>query len=294
VQSCRNNVALGTVIVYRLPASILASLAICFGSAAAVAADAIVPHLSESGLADYRRYTDAADHRAFAIAPGGAWGWHAGAATREEAEEAALAACKANTRQKCVPYGADGEDVFDAQGWVRLWGPYVSAADAKQAKRGHQVGERFPDIAFADGNGRKTKISDLQGKVVVLHFWGSWCGPCRREMPDMQKLYETLKGRSDLAFRLLQVHESYAVARRWAEAQGLHLPLYDSGAAGESNDVLRLADGEEIRGRDIALSFPTTYVVDKRGIVVFSHIGPVPDWGQYREFLLDAAKRSGR
>ena len=253
-----------------------------------------VPHLNDAGQTDYREYLGARDHRAFAIAPGGAWGWKAEAGTREEAEEGALAACQTNTRQKCVLYAADGRPVFDATRWAQLWGPYADAAAARKAPGGRQVGERFPDLAYADGNGRPRTVSGLRGTVAVLHFWGSWCGPCRREMPDMQKLYENLKDRRDIVFALIQVREKFAVARQWAEAQGIRLPLYDSGSTGATDATFQRADGIKIGDREVAASFPTTYVIDKRGIVVFSHTGPVHDWSQYREFLLDAARRSGR
>jgi hypothetical protein len=113
-------------------------------------------------------------------------------------------------------------------------------------------------------------------------------------MPDMQRLYESLKGRPDVAFTLLQVREKFAVSKHWADAQGIRLPLYDSGSTGETDAIIRLADGTTMGDRVIAASFPTTYVIDKRGVVVFSHTGPVPAWGEYRDFLLDAAKRSGR
>jgi hypothetical protein len=92
----------------------------------------------------------------------------------------------------------------------------------------------------------------------------------------------------------MQVREKFAVSKQWADTQSIRLPLYDSGATGEMDANLRLADGTQIGDRTIAASFPTTYVIDKRGIVVFAHPGPVHDWSQYREFLLDAARRSGR
>lgn len=261
---------------------------------AGAAAAQVPPHLGKPGLDDYRAYQSAHSHRAFAVAPGGAWGWKEDAATSEEAEAAALAACQANTAQKCVAYGLDGRVVFDAKAWPRLWGPYADATAAARAPVGRKPGERFFDLAFSDAEGRKLSVAALAGKVAVLHFWGSWCGPCRREMPDLQKLFESLRGRRDIVFVLLQVREKFADSHRWVEEQKLRLPLHDSGASGEADPLLRLAGGGSLRDRDIAASFPTTTVIDKRGIVVFSHVGPVADWSQYRDFLLDAAARSGR
>lgn len=261
---------------------------------ASLASAATPPQLAANGRNDYGAYLTARDHRAFAIAPGGAWAWKGEAATRGDAEEAALAACRDNTAQKCVLYSVDGKTVFDAKAWPQLWGPYADAGKAQRAAVGQRPGERFPDLAFASPDGRKLAISVLRGKVLVVHFWGSWCGPCRREMPELQKLHESLKNRSDVAFVLLQVRENFGAAQQWAAAQKLRLPFFDSGSTGSNDKWLRVADGSRIDDREIAMTFPTTYVLDKRGIVVFSHVGPVPDWSEYREFLLDAAQRSGR
>jgi len=74
----------------------------------------------------------------------------------------------------------------------------------------------------------------------------------------------------------------------------LNLPLFDSGVKGKGADTLTLADGKKIRDRDIAPAFPTTYILDKHGIVVFSNIGPVSHWSQYLPLLRDVAARSGR
>jgi thiol-disulfide isomerase/thioredoxin len=252
------------------------------------------PHLNPSGLTAYREYVEAPDHRAFAIAPGGAWGWVSGEPTAKAAEEKALAICRQQTAQTCVSYAVDQQTVFAAGAWPRLWGPYAGAAEAKRAPMGRERGQRLPDLAFTDAAGRRGSVGALKGKVVLLHFWGAWCPPCRQEMPVLQKLHAALAGREDIALVLLQVREPFAVSRRWAEGQGIRLPLFDSGSTGEDDTELRVAGGGRIADREIARNFPTTYVLDKRGLVVFSHVGPVHDWLQYEAFLRDAAERSGR
>ncbi len=253
-----------------------------------------VPGLGDEGQADWRAYTEAPDHRAFAIAPGGAWSWVSGARTGAEARERALAECRGRTEQKCAAYAVDDKVVLDAATWRGLWGPYASREQARRAAIGKGPGQRMFDLAFADPQGRATSLASFRGRVVVLHFWGSWCAPCRRELPDLQRLVDSLAGRSDVAFILLQAREAGAVSRRWAEAQKLRLPLSDSGAKGDEDAQFRLAGGRGIADREVAARFPTTFVLDRHGVVLFSQVGPVHDWPAYRELLLDAAARSGR
>jgi len=274
----------------RLLAASLLTLA--SSTACAAAAGAQPPQLGEEGQAQYQEFLAAPMHRAFAIAPGGAWGWSTARNARQEAQAEALGRCQANTAHKCVLYGVDGQTVFDAKLWPTLWGPYRTAKEAQRAPIGHELGQRFPDLAFTAPSGVKSSVAALRGKVAMLHFWGSWCGPCRREMPDLQKLYENIRGRKDVALVLLQVRERFNTSQRWVQGQGIDLPLFDSGA-GDADSHLTLAGGAKLRDRDIATNFPTTYVLDKHGIVIFSHTGPVERWPDYEPFIRDAAARSG-
>ncbi len=264
------------------------------GVPAALAAPAMPPHLSPTGQNEYREYLEAADHRAFAIAPGGAWGWTSGEPSAHVAEEKALGICQGQTPQRCVGYAVDEKTVFDAAGWPRLWRPFVNTADAKRAVTGRERNQRLADLAFTDGRGVRRSLSALKGKVLVVHFWGAWCPPCRQEMPELQKLRKALADKSDIAFVVMQAREKFDVSRQWAERQGIDLPLVDSGSTGDDDTQFHLAGGGRIKDREIASRFPTTYVLDKHGLVVFSHIGPVPDWLQYEPFLRDVAELSGR
>ncbi len=249
-----------------------------------------LPHLNAQGQEDYQRYLSAAAPKAFAIAPGGAWGWAAEQISSAQATAQALASCQTHTPQKCVLYANDRQVVFDTKAWPRLWGPYLNAMQARQAVAGTNVGQRFVNLTFINAQGTRLNVSTFKGQALILHFWGSWCGPCRREMPQLQTVFKQTRENKQLALVLLQVREPISTSRRWMVSQGLQLPAYDSGAIGLIQPSLSTLAGERLHDRTIASVFPSTFVLDKNGIVVFSHFGPIDDWQAYLPFLLDVAQ----
>ncbi len=262
----------------------------CAAPAAFGGTPADPPQVGNTGREGFQEYRVAPGHRAYALAPGGAWGWSSGESSADAAVREALDKCGEHGAQACVLFDVDGKPVFDGKRWPSLWGPYQGKAEAARAAVGTDKGQRFPDLAFRGAP--VGKLSDLRGKVLVLHFWGSWCGPCRKELPELANLQKLLRSSADIRLVTLPVREDLADSRRWLQRQGLDLPMYDAQAT--TAGMLTGADGKLLNDRDLAGVFPTTFVLDKHGIVVFAHRGPVADWGDYLPFLKDVAAKSGR
>ncbi|OYY95621.1 MAG: hypothetical protein B7Y41_03755 [Hydrogenophilales bacterium 28-61-23] len=248
----------------------------------------VVPHLDVRGHAAYQDFLAATPPRAFALAPGGSHAWVSEAASDEAAAEQALEDCSRQSEQTCVLFAVNRKSVFDARRWSGLWGPYADATASARAPVGMRRGMRFPNLALTDAAGNKVSLSDLRGRLLVLHFWGSWCPHCRLEMPGLQRLARQF-GKEKVAFALVQVREDAASARAWLRQQKIALPLYDSGARGPRDAALPLAGGGTLADREIARAFPSTYVLSRHGVVLFSHTGPIQDWSQYADFLRHAA-----
>ena len=253
----------------------------------------LIPHVGAKAQEHYQAYRYAADHRAFAIAPGGAWAWQSGLPSAEAARDAALIACQEHTEQRCVAYAVDDEEVFDRTVWPTLWGPYATPAEAAAATLGTRRGQRMPDLRFSTADGQMRSIAQLRSQVVLLHFWGSWCPPCMRELPLLRRFAARIEGElgDRVELVLLQVREPFSDATAWVRHNGIDgLPLNDSGATGPDDTALTLADGSRIPDREIAARFPTSYVLDRRGMVLFRHVGPIDDWDGYLPFFVDAAR----
>ncbi|MBN9520432.1 TlpA family protein disulfide reductase [bacterium] len=126
-----------------------------------------------------------------------------------------------------------------------------------------RVGKAAPDIVGETVEGAKFKLSDTRGKVTVVVFWATWCGPCMRMVPHEKKLVERLQGRP---FALVGVNgdDDRVKARDAARDKGMTWPSFWSGVDG--------ADGPIARAWNVH-TWPTVYVLDARGVIRFTGHG---------------------
>ena len=128
---------------------------------------------------------------------------------------------------------------------------------------GHRA--QVPDFSGTTLSGTRVNFASYRGKVVVLNFWGSWCGPCRSEGPALAALSAKYQG-SRVSFLGVDVHDSPANALAFARDAGIKYPsLNDPGYA----VALTLGVAVPISGT------PTTVLVDPTGHVAGAVFGPV-------------------
>jgi cytochrome c biogenesis protein CcmG, thiol:disulfide interchange protein DsbE len=118
-----------------------------------------------------------------------------------------------------------------------------------------------PDFALTTFEGDTFRLSDLRGKVVVLNFWASWCGPCRDEAPTLQSLWERYREQGVIVVGV-DYADTESGARKFIEEFGITYPNGpDMGT--------RIADEYNIQG------VPETFVINQQGNVVQFIIAPV-------------------
>jgi thiol-disulfide isomerase/thioredoxin len=115
-----------------------------------------------------------------------------------------------------------------------------------------------PDFKLTSLDGKPLTLAALEGKVVLLNFWATWCGPCRAEIPDLVALQDRYKGRLQIIG--LNVDDEEADIKQYVEETGINYPV-----AMTSNDV-RLQFGG-------IPALPTSFVLDTQGRVVQKHVG---------------------
>jgi peroxiredoxin len=132
-------------------------------------------------------------------------------------------------------------------------------------RNGVKLGELAPDFQLRDLNDRLVTLSDLRGKVVLLNFWATWCGPCRVEMPTMEQLYRTFS-RKDFEILAVSIDvQGVAITRPFQQEYHLTFPILH-----DADYRVGLTYG--------ARTLPMTFLVDRQGVVRHRIFG-VRDWG---------------
>ena len=124
------------------------------------------------------------------------------------------------------------------------------------------VGKQAPEIDLPDPNGKNIKLSSLKGKVVLIDFWASWCGPCRMEMPNVVAAYKKYKDRGFTVYSVsldktkdAWVNSIKALGMPW-EAQVSDLKFWNSAAAATYN----------VQG------IPAAFLIDRDGKIVATNL----------------------
>jgi thiol-disulfide isomerase/thioredoxin len=116
-----------------------------------------------------------------------------------------------------------------------------------------------PDFTLTDLEGNSVSLTDFKGKNVYLNFWASWCGPCRMEMPDIEKIYQEYKDK-DLVVLAVNVGEGQDTVKSFIDTHQLSFPvLLDSKT--EAARIYKVS------------SIPVSIFINKEGIIAAKRVG---------------------
>ncbi len=117
------------------------------------------------------------------------------------------------------------------------------------------VGMAAPAFSLPDSTGKMISLSDFKGKVVYIDFWGTWCGPCRKEIPALKELHTKFEANKDVVFMSLALeHGDMKAWKDFVRSQALHgVQLYVDRSNREISQKYRI------------VSVPTFMLIDKNG-----------------------------
>jgi thiol-disulfide isomerase/thioredoxin len=132
-----------------------------------------------------------------------------------------------------------------------------SVEEAAPQIAAEESGVPAPDFELPDLEGNVSRLSDFKGKVVVLNFWATWCGPCVREMPMFQQFQDRYP---DMVLLGVDEEESPETVRDFIQKMGLTYTI--------------LLDQKAKLAQDLRVNYlPTTFFIDGQGDIRFRHYG---------------------
>ncbi len=129
-------------------------------------------------------------------------------------------------------------------------GPAVGSAGAKPA----------PNFALKTAEGKTVELKQLAGKVVVVNFWATWCGPCRAEIPGMLEIYSKYKGKGLEIVGISLDQQGFSVVTPFVQRMKIDYPVV-------------VGDGGVVAAYGNFQAIPTTFIVDRKGNIVDEHTG---------------------
>ncbi len=136
----------------------------------------------------------------------------------------------------------------------------MAQLEADDRKREH------PDFTLADISGRRWTFSGLRGKVVLINFWATWCPPCRKEMPDLEALYERFRGRGFVVLAISD--EEAAKVEPFIRERKISFPV-------------ALDPSRKVNEMFVVEGIPKSFVYDRQGKLVAQSI----DMRTQKQFL---------
>lgn len=179
-------------------------------------------------------------------------------------EAAQLAEAEKRKPDALVHYQLAQHDAKSEAHALELWKQSGGTAEAfdlfwKRPLEWTKIEKPLTALHAPDLSGKTWTIADLKGKTTLINVWATWCGPCRDELPQVQKLYEQTKDRKDIQIITISTDENPGLLPPFMQKEHYAFPVLSAKAL--VDDLLR------------EVSIPRTWIVDPTGVIRAERVG---------------------
>ena len=135
-----------------------------------------------------------------------------------------------------------------------------SAHSSQPVQQTHEDRKLAPDFSLEDANGAAVKLSEYRGKVVLLNFWATWCGPCALEIPWFEEFEQQYKSQGFEVLGVSMDEDGWKAIRPYIAAHKINYRVVLG-----NDSVSQLYGGVD--------SLPTSFILDRNGRVAYVHVG---------------------
>lgn len=143
--------------------------------------------------------------------------------------------------------------------WLAHIEPVKPITTAGLRTEWEKMNKPLPEFELTDMAGKTWTLADLRGKTTLINVWATWCGPCRTELPHLQKLYDKLKGRPDIRILTLNTDDNPGLIEPFLKENRYTFPVVPARAY-----VDKLVP---------SLSIPRNWIVDGQAVLKLESIG---------------------
>ncbi|MGD9900504.1 MAG: TlpA family protein disulfide reductase [Calditrichaceae bacterium] len=132
--------------------------------------------------------------------------------------------------------------------------------------------DKAADFTLKDLSGKEFSLSDYKGKVILVNFWATWCGPCLKEMPDLEKLYQKYKSKNFQILGIAVASKEKDIPKK-VQSTGVTYPVL-------------LGNNQTVSDYGGFSSIPQSFIIDRDGSIVMQITG---SWSyeQFEKVVMD-------
>ena len=153
--------------------------------------------------------------------------------------------------------------------WQFINEPEVNKSKVQEEQKNEQRAILATDFTLPGLNGKEFTLSQTRGKMTIINFWASWCGPCKMEAPHLQDFYEEYSGRVEILAVNMTSKDKREDAAAFVEQYGFTFPVL-------------LDESGEVSTMYGAFAIPTTIFLNDKGEIIHEYVGPME-----KQFMID-------